>query len=79
MFCRSRPESIRRAWGGFGKSANPARRIGAFSSKGTLTVGKDADLLILSPDWEIESLMAKGRFLIHQNQILVEGTLEKGT
>jgi hypothetical protein len=42
-------------------------------------VAKDADLLILSPDWEIESVMAKGRFLIHQNQILVKGTFEKGT
>jgi hypothetical protein len=42
-------------------------------------VAKDADLLILRPDWEIESVMAKGRFLIHQNQILVKGAFEKGT
>jgi hypothetical protein len=42
-------------------------------------VAKDADLLILSPDWEIESVMVKGWFLIHQNQIWVKGTFEKGT
>ena len=60
-------------------TANPAKRIGAFSSKGSLVVGKDADLLILNPDLEIESVMAKGRLLIHENQFLVKGTFEEGT
>jgi hypothetical protein len=31
---------------------------------------------ILSPDLKIESVMAKGRLLIHQNQLLVKGTFE---
>jgi hypothetical protein len=44
-----------------------------------LAAGKDADLLVLSPDLEIESGMAKGRLLIHRNQFLVKGTFEKGT
>jgi beta-aspartyl-dipeptidase (metallo-type) len=57
-------------------TANPAKRIGAFSSKGSLAEGKDADLLILTPDLEIDSVMAKGRLLILQNQILVKGTFE---
>jgi beta-aspartyl-dipeptidase (metallo-type) len=57
-------------------TANPAKRIGAFSSKGSLEEGKDADLLILSPDLEIDSVMAKGRLLIHQDQLLVKGTFE---
>jgi beta-aspartyl-dipeptidase (metallo-type) len=57
-------------------TANPAKRIGAFSSKGSLAEGKDADLLILNPDLEIDSVMAKGRLLIHQNQFLVKGTFE---
>jgi hypothetical protein len=34
---------------------------------------------ILSPDLEIESVMAKRRLLIHQNQFLVKGTFEIGT
>ena len=63
----------------YAAGADPAKRIGAFSSKGSLAVGKDADLLILSPDLEIESVMAKGRLLIRQNQFLVKGTFEKGT
>ncbi len=57
-------------------TANPAKRIGAFSSKGSLAEGKDADLLILTPDLEIDSVMAKGRLLILHNQFLVKGTFE---
>ncbi len=57
-------------------TANPAKRIGAFSSKGSLAEGKDADLLILNPDLKINSVMAKGRLLIYQNEFLVKGTFE---
>lgn len=57
-------------------TANPAKRIGAFDNKGSLAEGKDADLLILNPDLEIDSVMAKGRLLILQNQFVVKGTFE---
>jgi hypothetical protein len=49
------------------------------SAKRSLAGGKDAGPLILNLDLEIESVMAKGRLLIHQNQFLVKGTFEKGT
>jgi len=57
-------------------SSNPAKRIGAFSSKGSIAGGKDADLLILSPDLKIDTLMAGGQLMIHQGEVLVKGTFE---
>lgn len=58
-------------------SVNPARRVGLFGSKGSLEAGKDADLLILGPDLEIDSVLAKGRLMIHKQQIKVKGTFEE--
>jgi beta-aspartyl-dipeptidase (metallo-type) len=58
-------------------SVNPARRVGLFESKGSLEAGKDADLLILGPDLEIDSALAKGRLMIHKKEIKVKGTFEE--
>jgi len=55
---------------------NPAKRAGIDQSKGTIEEGKDADLLILSNDLRIESVMAKGQMMIHQGEVLVKGTFE---
>lgn len=56
---------------------NPAKRAGIDRSKGSLEEGKDADLLILNKDLEIESVLAKGQMMIHQGEILVKGTFEE--
>jgi len=58
-------------------SSNPARRIGLFDSKGSLEAGKDADLLILEPDLDIDSVLASGRLMVHHKQIMVRGTFEE--
>ena len=57
-------------------TANPAKRAGLFASKGGLEPGKDADLLILGLDLEIELVIAKGRLMVHQHEIIVKGTFE---
>jgi len=58
-------------------TANPAKRVGLFESKGSLEPGKDADLLILGPDIEIDSVVAKGRLMVHKQDIIVKGTFEE--
>ena len=58
-------------------TSNPARRAGIDQSKGSIEEGKDADLLILSNDLRIESVMAKGQMMIHQGEVLVKGTFEE--
>ena len=57
-------------------TSNPARRAGLFREKGSLEAGKDADILILNGDLSLESVMAKGRLLIHDRQVVVKGTFE---
>jgi beta-aspartyl-dipeptidase (metallo-type) len=58
-------------------TSNPAKRTGIFQSKGSIEEGKDADLLILSNDLKIESVMAKGQMMIHQGEVLIKGTFEE--
>jgi beta-aspartyl-dipeptidase (metallo-type) len=57
-------------------TSNPARRAGLFREKGSLDTGKDADILILNGDLSLESVMAKGRLLVHERQVVVKGTFE---
>jgi beta-aspartyl-dipeptidase (metallo-type) len=57
-------------------TSNPAKRAGIFRSKGSLEEGKDADLLILGKELEIESVVAKGKLMIHGKNVLVKGTFE---
>lgn len=56
-------------------TSNPAKRVG-LQAKGSLEPGKDADLLITSPDFDVESVMARGQIMIHEGQVLVKGTFE---
>ncbi len=56
---------------------NPARRAGIDRYKGSLEEGKDADLLILNKDLEIESVIAKGQMMVGQGKALVKGTFEE--
>lgn len=44
-------------------SATPARVIGLGDRKGTLEVGKDADLVIVSPDFTVEKVLLNGILL----------------
>jgi beta-aspartyl-dipeptidase (metallo-type) len=57
-------------------SENPARRIGLFATKGSLEVGKDADLVVLNPDLNIDTVIAKGQRMVQEQRIRVKGTFE---
>ena len=54
-----------------------AARAGLFESKGSLEVGKDADLLLWGPDLEIDSVVAKGRLMVHKGKVLAKGTFDE--
>lgn len=55
---------------------NPAKIL-RLSSKGTIDVGKDADLVLLDEStFEIESVMALGRKMLWNKKLLEKGTFE---
>lgn len=55
---------------------NPAKVL-RLASKGTLEVGKDADLVILeAASYEIESVIALGQKMMWNKKLLVKGTFE---
>ncbi len=55
---------------------NPAIANGLYPKKGSIQKGSDADLLFLDKDFNIESVIAKGRFLMKNKQHLAKGTFE---
>ncbi|UCF93304.1 MAG: beta-aspartyl-peptidase [Desulfobacterales bacterium] len=57
-------------------TSNPAQRAGLYDTKGSIAEGKDADLLILNPDFTIDTVIAKGRLMVHGGKIVVKGTFE---
>lgn len=57
-------------------TSNPARIL-KLEQKGTIAEGKDADLVILNPDsLEVETVLARGNLMIHDEEILEKGTFE---
>ena len=40
---------------------NPAKLIGVFDRKGSITVGKDADLLVVNTAFELQAVFCNGR------------------
>ncbi|MEN1761155.1 beta-aspartyl-peptidase [Anoxynatronum sibiricum] len=44
--------------------------------KGRVAVGADADLLLVNNDMELESVIARGRLMMHEGNCLVKGTYE---
>jgi len=57
-------------------TANPARRLGIEDRKGSLEVGKDADLLLLSEELDIEKAFAKGELIADDGRGVIEGPYE---
>jgi len=45
--------------------------------KGTVKVGADADLVVLDKDYKISTVIARGRTMVCDGEILVKGTFEK--
>ncbi len=55
---------------------NPASVL-KLSGKGRVSVGADADLLIVDPKtWQIETVIARGTLLMHHGQLLRKGRFE---
>lgn len=55
---------------------NPARALGFDGSKGSLACGRDADVLLLDDDLNIDTVFAKGRKMMQDKRILVKGRFE---
>jgi beta-aspartyl-dipeptidase (metallo-type) len=55
---------------------NAAKRAAIDRNKGSLEMGKDADLLILDKELNIETVIAKGQVMIYEGQVVVKGTFE---
>lgn len=55
---------------------NPARRVGIDRQKGSIQVGKDADLILLDDELNIEWVMARGRIMVEAGHVQVKGTFE---
>ncbi|MFD3610431.1 N-acetylglucosamine-6-phosphate deacetylase [Streptomyces atroolivaceus] len=45
-------------------SANPARLLGLYDRVGSLDPGKDADLVVLGPDFTLEGVMRRGEWIV---------------
>ena len=56
-------------------TSNPARNL-KLSKKGQIRCGNDADIVIFSEQWEIDSVLAKGKWLMRNGEILRYGTFE---
>lgn len=58
-------------------SENPAKANGLWPAKGTIQQDSDGDMLILAEDMSIDTVIAKGKCLIKDGNILVRGTFEE--
>lgn len=55
---------------------NVAESLMLYPRKGAVAVGSDADLVLLDQDLEIDSVIAKGRCMMLEKELLVRGTFE---
>lgn len=58
-------------------TANPARANGLYPYKGCLQEGSDGDMLLLDNDFNIDTVIAGGKIMVADKQVLVKGTFEK--
>lgn len=49
---------------------NPARRIKQYPTKGTLSEGSDADILIVDKSYRIQKLLSMGKLIINNGQLV---------
>lgn len=58
-------------------TVNPAKALELYPLKGCLQEGSDADILLLDQDGEIDAVLAKGRTMMQNGQVLVKGVFEE--
>lgn len=56
-------------------TANPARALELQETKGRLHPGYDADILLLNQDFAIDTVVARGRFLMQLGELKVKDTI----
>ena len=57
-------------------TSNVARALELYPRKGCIAEGSDADLVLLDEGYEIDTMLAKGRIMMQDQQVLVKGTFE---
>ncbi len=57
-------------------TVNPAGRVGIADRKGSIEEGKDADLVLFDDQFDVHTVMAKGRVMVAEGQVQVRGTFE---
>lgn len=58
-------------------SSNPAQANGLYPQKGCLHPDSDADLIIYSDTYDVDTVIAKGQIMVAAGEALVKGTFEK--
>lgn len=58
-------------------SSNPAQANGLYPQKGCLQPDSDADLIIYSDSYDVDTVIAKGQIMVAAGEALVKGTFEK--
>lgn len=58
-------------------SSNPAQANGLYPQKGCLQADSDADLIIYSDSYDVDTVIAKGQIMVAAGEALVQGTFEK--
>lgn len=57
-------------------TSNVAKALNIYPQKGTISQNADADMLILDDKLEIRTVIAKGKLMMHEGELLVKGTYE---
>jgi len=57
-------------------TTNVSKALNLYPQKGVIREESDADVLIINEDLEIKTVIANGRLMIHEGELLVKGTYE---
>ena len=57
-------------------TANPARTL-KLLHKGEIRVGKDADIVLLNEDLDVDTVIARGRIMVRNKEVIVKGMFER--
>ena len=57
-------------------TTNVAKALNLYPKKGVLSEGADADILLLDKNMDIQTVIAKGKLMMHKGEILEKGTYE---